>query len=228
MKNNLIKDVIEDTTQKLVTERLCRTCIFSNDTCDWCMENKIKLHKAQYGCNKHMTRQDAIRRQTEIEYEKYTKELSRLALDMDVMGYAINAASIMLEKLDNELEASYNSLENPTNADEKSHKESKKNRERLRKAYSKMKFNAMDMRNTFNDYVEYFFTYNFTDQHGNFNEKESDKNLVNSGIIAKFIKVFVDRCLDNKENGELIINYMLSLKGSGIYGDRDFNKVMIR
>lgn len=228
MKNDLAKGVIEDTTQKLITERLCRTCVFSNDACDWCMENKIKLHKAQYGCNKYMTRQDAIRRQTEIEYEKYTKELSRLALDMDVMGYAINAASIMLEKLDRELEASYNSLENPTDADDKSHKESKKNRDRLKKAYSKMKFNAMDMRNTFNDYVEYFFTYNFTDQQGNFNEKESDKNLVNSGIIAKFIKVFVDRCLDNKENGEAIINFMLSLKGSGIYSDRDFNKVMIR
>lgn len=222
------KEIMEDVTDKLITERQCRTCIFSNDTCDWCFENKIKLNYNKYGCNKHMTRQDAIRKHTELEYQKHLATMQRMTLDLDTMGYTINAASIMLEKLDKELNASYESIKHPTSEDEKSHKESKKTRDRLQKAYSKMKFNAMDMRNTFNDYVEYFFTYQFTDEQGKYNGKEADVNLVNSGLIAKFVKVFVDRCLDNKDNGQLIIDYMLSLKGSGIYDETDFNKMMIK
>lgn len=227
-KEEIIKGVINDTTEKLITERLCRTCIFSNEDCSWCMENKIELHKAKYGCNKHMTRQDAIRKEAELQYETYNKDMQRLALDMDTMGYTINAASIMLEKLDKELEASFKSIKHPTAEEERNHKESKKNRDRLQKAYSEMKFHAMDMRNAFNRYVEHFFTYQFTDEKGKFNWVESDKNLMNSGIVGKFTKVLVDRCLDNKKNGELILDYMLSLKGSGIYTERDFDKVMIK
>jgi hypothetical protein len=175
-----------------------------------------------------MTRQDAIRKETEIQYEKYSNEMRRMTLDMDTMGYTINAAAIMLEKLDKELEASYKSIKNPSSSEDKNHKESKKNRDRLQKAYSKMKFAAMDMRNIFDDYIEYFFIHQFTDENGKYNEVESDKNLFNSGIVAKFIKILIDRCLDNDQNGQLILDYMLSLKGSGIYEERDFNKVMIK
>lgn len=227
MSNNLIKNLMEDVTTELLSRRECKTCVFSNDTCDWCMENKIKINSFMYGCPKYMTRQDAIRKHTEIICKEHSRDFAKTTLDMDTMGYTINAASIMLEKIDKKLEASYNSIKHPTTDEEKSHKESKKQRDRLLKAYSKMKFSAMDMRNAFNDYVEYFFTYQFTDEAGKYNEKESDKNLVNSGIIAKFVKVLVDRCLDNKENGELIMKYMLSLKGSGVYEEKDFNEMII-
>lgn len=228
MNKELINSVMNDVTEKLLTERQCRTCIFSNDPCTWCMENKIKLNPSQYGCNKHKTRQEEIRMQTELEIAKYTRDLARITLDMDTMGYTINAASIMLEKLDMELEETYKAIKQRTKEEEKKHDVSKKNRERLIKAYNKMRFNIMDMRNTFDDYVERFFIYQFTDEHGKYNEKESDKNLVNSGIVAKFVKILIDRCLDNKENGELILNFMLSLKGSGVYTEADFNKVMIK
>lgn len=227
MSKELVKNLIEETTEKLLSKRECRTCIFSNETCDWCMENKIKINGFMYGCGKYMTRQDAIRKHTEILCEEHCKDFAKTTLDMDTMGYTINAASIMLEKIDRKLDASYKSIKHPTSEEEKNHKESKKQRDRLLKAYNKMRFCAMDMRNTFDDYVEYFFTYQFTDEAGKYNESESDKNLVNSGIIAKFVKLLVDRCLDNKENGELILKYMLSLKGSGVYEEKDFNEMMI-
>ena len=74
-----------------------------------------------------------------------------------------------------------------------------------------MKFSAMDMRNTFDRYVEYFFNYCFTDSMGNYGV-EADKNLFNSGVISKVVKLFVDRALDNSENSDKMIAYMMSLR----------------
>lgn len=147
---------------------------------------------------------------------------------MDIMGYTINAASIMLEKIDKELDDSYNSISEKTSESIKKHNESKRNRERLRKAYKEMKFNAIDMRNTFDRYIEYFFTHQFTEENGKYNGYEADKNLANSGVITKFIKMFVDRCLDNAENTKKILDFISSLPGSGYLSEHDFNNGIIR
>ena len=175
-----------------------------------------------------MTDEEAVRKLAEIEFKKYCNEFAKMTLDMDVMGYTINAASMILEKIDKELERSYNSIKEKTDDSVKKHLDSKKNRDRLRKAYAQMRFNANDMRNTFDRYVEYFFTHQFTDEQGKYNVQESDKNLSNSGIITKVIKLFVDRALDNPENARLIVIFMLSLKGSGIYDEKDFDTGIIR
>lgn len=223
-----LEEAVRETVKVLDEMKPCRSCIFANEACDWCTENKIKIHPSQYGCRKYMTNEDAVRELAKIEHAKYCKELAKMTLDMDVMGYTINAASIMLEKIDKELERSYNSIKERTDESIKKHKESKKNRDRLRKAYAQMKFNAADMRNTFDRYVEYFFMHQFTDEHGKYNEIESDKNLSNSGVISKVIKVFVDRALDNEENAKKILEFMLSLEGSGVYDEHDFNSGIIR
>lgn len=223
-----LEETVRETIKALDEMKPCHACIHSNETCTWCSENKIKIHPKQYGCRKHITNEQQVRRLAEIEYEKYKKELAKLTLDFDIMGYAITAASIILEKIDADIEKQYDSIKDKTDSNVKSHDESKRNRDRLQKAYKQMKFLATDMRNVFNRYVEYFFTYQFTDENGKYNPIESDKNLVNSGIVAKFIKMLIDRCLDNTDNGKLILDYILSLKGSGVYEDKDFDKVMIK
>lgn len=223
-----VEEAVRETMQVLNEMKPCRACIYADKDCTWCTENKIKIHHSQYGCRKHITNEEAVRKLAEAEYQKYCNELAKMTLDMDVMGYTINAASIMLEKIDSELERSYNSIEEKTEDSVKKHKESKKNRDRLRKAYAQMKFNAQDMRNTYDRYIEYFFTYQFTDENGKYNGIESDKNLANSGVVSKVIKLFVDRALDNNENAQKIIDFMLSLKGSGIYTEQDFNSGLIR
>lgn len=223
-----VEEAVRETMQVLNEMKPCRACIYADPDCSWCTENKIKIHPSQYGCRKHITNEEAVRKLAEAEYQKYCSELARMTLDMDVMGYTINAASIMLEKIDGELERSYNSIQEKTEDSVKKHKESKKNRDRLRKAYAQMKFNAQDMRNTYDRYIEYFFTYQFTDENGKYNGIESDKNLANSGVVSKVIKLFVDRALDNNENAQKIIDFMLSLKGSGIYTEQDFDSGLIR
>lgn len=214
-----------DTINKL---KPCKACVFANEDCTWCTENKTKIYPFQYGCKKHLTNEEAVRKLAEIEYKKFCDEIAKTTLDLDIMGYTINAASIMLEKIDADMEKSYKSVKEHNSEYIKAHNDSKKNRDRLRKAYAQMKFNANDMRNTYDRYVEYFFTHQFTDNNGVYNTVEADKNLANSGLVSKAIKLFVDRALDNPENASKMIEFMLSLTGSGIYNEKDFDSGIIR
>jgi hypothetical protein len=151
-----------------------------------------------------------------------------MLLELDIMSYEIGAAQQTLEKLDAELCASYNAIKDKDKECIDNHNESKKNRDRLDKAFRQLKAHAQDMRNTYNRYVEYFFNTLFTEENGKYNWKESDKNLVNTGVINTFVRVLVDKTLENGENAEAIMNFMLSLKGSGIYNDKQLGKFMIR
>ena len=228
MKKPTLEESTQETLKAVQELKQCSTCLLRNEDCTWCTENKIKIYPFMYGCPKHITNEEAVRKLAKIEHEKFCREIAKTTLDLDIMGYTINAASIMLEKIDAELERSYESVKEKTDSYMKSHKESKKNRDRLRKAYYQMKFSANDIRNTYNKYIEYFFTHQFTDEDGKYNGVEADKNLVNSGIVSKAIKLFVDRALDNADNTTKMIDFMLSLQGSGIYDEKDFNSCIIK
>ena len=102
-----IEDTVRETVKVLDELKPCHACIFANENCTWCTENKIKIHPNQYGCGKHITNEEAVRKLAEMEHEKFRKELAKLTLDFDIMGYAINAASIILEKIDKDIERSY-------------------------------------------------------------------------------------------------------------------------
>lgn len=225
---NELEKAIQDTKDALHVIRPCHSCIFANEKCSWCREKKINIHPEKTGCETFMTNDDAIRKIAELEYEKYRKEFVKHQLDLDVICYAINAASIMLEKLDQKLTVNYEKRKGKTAESDRNHAESKRNRDRLRKAFLSMKANATDMRNTYNRYVEYFFTHQFTDEHGQYDFKEADKNLSNSGTITKVIKMFVDRAMDNDDNAIKIFEFMESLKGSGVYEAEDFNCGLIK
>lgn len=228
MKNEVIEGLVNETKQKANEQKPCFTCVFSNDTCTWCYENKIEIHKFKYGCRKHMNNDELIRKNTEEQYKKSLATQQRMLLELDIMSYEIGAAQQTLEKLDAELQASYNKIENPDMETEGNHTESKKKRDRLAKAFVQMKAYAQDMRNTYTKYVEYYFDSLFGDEDGKYDWKESDKYLSNMGVINQFVRVLVDRTLENGENADAIMKYMLSLKGSGIYDDRQVGKFKIR
>lgn len=225
---NTVEDSVRETLKTLETLKPCKSCIFANDDCSWCFENKIKITPYKYGCNKHITNEAAIRKLAEIEYQKYCQKIAKATLDLDIMGYTINAAAIMLEKIDAEMEQSYKEIKAKDNESERKHSESKRNRDKLRRAYVQMKSYAADMRNTYNKYIEYFLIHQFSDDKGKLNGVEYDKNSANAGIISKVVKIFVDRSLENEENATKIIDFMLSLEGSGIYDEHDFNNGMLK
>lgn len=212
----------------LEQERPCKACIFSNEPCTWCIENKIPITPFMRGCNKYMTNEQAVRKVAEAEAQRHQKSLQRMMLNMDVMAYMVNGASLVLEKVDKELEESYEAIEDKDSETIRNHAERKRNRERLYKAYKAMKFSIQDIRNTFNNYVEHYFDSIFTDEQGKYDFKESDKNLVNSGVVAEYVSAIVDRVLDNGENATSIMNHILSLPGANILDERDFGRLRIK
>lgn len=228
MTDERFETIYEQTKERAQELKPCVLCVHKNADCTYCFENKIPISTSSYGCRKHMTDEELLRKNAKEEYERQMAIRKRMLLELDIMGYEIGAAQQTLEKLDAELCASYNAIKNKDKECIDNHNESKKNRDRLAKAFTQLKAHAQDMRNTYNRYVEYFFNTLFTEENGNYNWKESDKNLVNTGVINTFVRVLVDKTLENGENAEAIMNFMLSLKGSGIYDEKQVGKFMIR
>lgn len=230
MKNKeQFDEVLNEARQKIAELKPCKLCVYSNEDCTWCSANNVPILSVhQYGCVKHMTNEEALRKITREEFEKNARTLQRLQFELDIMGYQIGAASQTLEKIDAELTQSYNAIKYKDEESIKNHNESKKNRDRLAKAFKEIKFKAQDIRNVYDKYVEYFFNTLYSEEDGTFNWKESDKNLVNTGVINSFVRVLVDKTLDNGENANKIMDFMLSLKGCGVYDEDSIGKYMIR
>lgn len=219
----------EDAKREVCKLKQCRHCVFANEDKTWCLENKIPIRTpVQVGCNKHMTDDEALKKIAEEQFEQSVKDLRRMQLELDIMGYEISAAAQTLEKIDMELKASYEAIVDKDEECIKNHKESQKNRDRLAKAYAQMKVHAQDMRNTYNRYVEYFFNAIYTDEKGKYQWKESEKTLRNSGYINMFVRVLVDKTLDNAENAQKIMDFMKSLKGCGVYDGHHAEKFVIK
>lgn len=234
-KTESIDRIVERTKKVVAPLKLCHHCVHANDKKTWCEENDIPINgPTQYGCHKHTTNEELLRRIAEERYAEYVAEMTRLYMELDIMMYFINGASQTLEKIDLDMETSYKRVmkkyDDEKEAEEyrKKYQAAKKNREPLRKAYLKMKFLAQDMRNVYSKYVEYFFINIFSDREGHYDFKEADKGLHNVGRINAFVRIFVDRTLENAENSGKILDFMLSLKGSGIYDDEHFNRFIIK
>lgn len=228
-KQEQYETVLQDVKEKITQLKPCRLCVYSNEECTWCSANNVAIMSPlQYGCIKHTTNEEYLEKITREEFEKNQKTLQRLQLELDIMGYEIAAASQTLEKIDAELNQSYNSIKDKDDECIKNHKESKKNRDRLAKAYKELQFKAQDMRSIYDRYVEYFFNTIYSEDDGTFNWKESEKSLVNTGVINSFVRVLVDKTLNNGDNANKIMDFMQSLKGCGIYDDKQVGKFMIR
>lgn len=224
---DLANETLELTLEELNREKPCRFCIFSNDECTWCRENKIKLHKAMRGCRKFITKNDALKKLAQEKAEAFNKNTRKVLLKMNIMDYMINGSNLVLEKIDVHMDRSYKEIEDPTPQQQKSHQEAQKKRDKLHKAYKEMKFKIQDMRSVFNRYVQYYFDVMFTDENGRYDGSESDKNLCNTGIVTAATSMFIDRALENGDNADAIMQFMRSLTGSGILDEYDFKELII-
>ena len=55
MEKNKIEEAVRETVKALDQIKPCKSCVFANEDCTWCSENKIKINPSQYGCRKYMT-----------------------------------------------------------------------------------------------------------------------------------------------------------------------------
>lgn len=204
--------------------------MWADEECVHCRQLEIPITPvtvSQY-CKFYMTNDEALKVLAEQGRQEQIQKYTRLFLLMDIMAYMANGADAVLEEVSNELEEDYRQARDKSPHAERNHSESKRNRDKLHKGYVKMREGFRDARNAFNDYVQHYFKTIFCDDDGSWNVLEYDKNSINSGVITAFTKVLVDRTLDNGENAEAIMKYIISLPGSGILNEKDFGKSMVK
>lgn len=218
---------IELTKMVLEQERPCKACVYSNEACDWCMENKIPINRFMRGCRKFMTNEEAVRQVAIAEQERQRTEMTKILFEMDIMGYLANAAALLLEKVDKRIEKNHEGVEQTTREKEKQMK-SKGRRQKLLKAYKDIKFKMKDVRSVFENYVEYYFDCMFAEKDGSYDIKESDKNLANSGVIAFINSKIVDKILDNGDNANKILAFLDTLEGANILDEDDYGSFLIK
>lgn len=211
----------------------CKSCIFANESCTWCIELKKEIKPWNYGCHKHMTNQQALRKIAEEEYRRNVKDTTRRFFEMDIISYLIEAASQSLEKLDAEFIAEHEKAMKMSDAKannnerEKKFQKKKNNRDKLAKGFSEMKYHAQNFRSAYEQYITHFYNTMFAEEEG-YNVKEHQKVSSNAGVINLIVREYCDKSLDSADNANSILQHMQSLKGSGIYDDYHKAKFLIR
>ena len=112
MKDERFETIYEQTKARAQELKPCVLCVHKNANCTYCVENKIPISPSSYGCRKHMTDEEQLRKNAQEEYAKQIAIQRRMLLELDIMSYEIGAAQQTLEKLDAELCASYNAIKN--------------------------------------------------------------------------------------------------------------------
>lgn len=223
----------DDVAQETNRLKPCKSCIFANESCTWCIELKKEIKPWNYGCYKHMTNQQALRKIAEEEYQKNVKEVTRRFFEMDIISYLIEAASQSLEKLDAEFVEEHEQAMKAADAKannnelEKKYQKKKSNRDKLAKGFSEMKYHAQNFRSSYEKYITHFFNTLFAEEEG-YNVKEYQKVSSNAGVINLIVHEYCDKSLDNADNANSILQHMMNLKGSGIYDDYHKGKFLIR
>jgi hypothetical protein len=214
----------QDGNEKL---KPCKICARANDTCTEC-ELGFSIRPSSYGCRFFINDEDRLleiaKAQLELEQQKKTK----IYFKMDAMGYLIDAASCVLEHIEEDVDRDYSSVKIKDAETILSHKESKKNMGYLYKGYKEMKFGLSDTRNAYNRYIQRYFDTLFTKEDGKYNAVEYDKHGYNVGYISAFVHLFLEKTLASKENAEKILNFMNGLEGLDILSEIDIKRLLVK
>lgn len=235
MKDTQIENTIDEVKDALYVLRRCKDCVFANEACTWCacIKKDIKPYSYAAGCKHYMTNEAAVRKLAEEQYRKDEVTATRRFFDMDIISYMIEASSQSLEKLDKELLEDHKramklaDAKANNNEREKKFKKKQDNRKKLMDGFAEMKYHAQNFRSAYEKYVVHFFNTLFEDKDG-YDFKEHQKVSSNAGVINLVVREFCDKSLNNADNANAMLQFMQSLKGSGIYDDYQKEKYLIK
>lgn len=211
-----VNRIVELTKNIIKSEKMCKTCVFSNEACTWCARFNKETNRAKYGCNEHMTDNQYMEKIAQEQAEYRRKEAAIDFLDIELASYLLQGASIIMTKIGKEQQRRYDAFKERSKDDEIRFGKQKANRDKLSKGMSKMKFAIQDFQNAYQESVQYYLDYMFNDKDG-YDFKESDKSLVNAGFITAISAGILEATLDNDDNVNALMNYVFSLKGIGIF-----------
>lgn len=223
------KEVLEATLKSMESNarlRPCRLCWhWGRDKENFCSLYQCEKKEYNYGNGKcFLTHEEAVLQLIREEKERSQKRKSRLWWKMDMMENLVNGAALIREDIWQMIEEDFKRLEVKMPGDDETYAKSKRNMERLDKAYKQMKAYLHDFKNEFERYVEYWHKFMFTDEQGNWDVTELDKYWANGGLTVAYLVAMYDRTHLNPENARKIMEFIQSLEGSDVLEESDLNR----
>lgn len=208
------------------SEKMCKSCVFSNEPCTWCARFDKSINRAMYGCKEHMTDNQYMDKVAQEQAEYRRKEAAIDFLDIELASYLLQGADIIMTKIGEEQQRRYDAFKERSKDDEARFAKQKSNREKLRKGMIAMKCAIQDFHNAYQNSVQYYLDYMFNVE-GGYDFKEADKSLVNAGFITAISAGILNATLDNEANLNALMNFVFSLKGQDIFSKEHCLRYMV-
>ena len=225
-----IEKSVQSVKQRIAEDHTLKAC----GICVWGdMENKrCKLkdipvqHYAPY-CKEYMTNDQAIELLAEKQREEARKKLASRYLRLDTMHFLIIGSQMIMTRLAKEFEEDREKIEHIDPEEERKYLEGKKNRDALLNGLKKIKYHMQNLESEYRSCIEHYEKKIYGGE-GNYDYKESDKGLANSGFLTGVMQKVVDVCLENGENATALWSFLCGLKGSGVLSDSDCTTYFIK
>ena len=198
--------------EMLVNSKLqsCTLCMHFDEEKKWCHFYRQPKQVYNYGSNCFVTNEIALKALLLQERKRSIHRKAVLQKKLDIMEALINGADMVREDVWDMIERDYKRLDIKAQQDDETYKKSKRNIQRLQKAYAEMKACCHKMELSYRNYCEYWHQFMFADEYGCY-DKEYDKYKANAGFLAYLFFVLDDAMYESEENVETFIGMLDSL-----------------
>lgn len=188
----------------------CQLCMHFDPVKKWCRHYQQAKQLYNYGSNCFITNEIALKALLLQERKRSLHRKAVLQKKMDVMEALINGADLVRSDILDMLEKDYKRLDIKAPSDDEVYKRSKKNLERLRKAYITMKALCQDIELQYKRYCEYWHQFMFEDENGCYS-LEYDKYKSNAGFLTYSFFIMDDALYESQETVEVFVNFLNNL-----------------
>ena len=188
----------------------CQLCMHFDPVKKWCRHYQQAKQLYNYGSNCFITNEIALKALLLQERKRSIYRKAVLQRKMDIMEALINGADLVRDDILDMITKDYERLDIKTKTDDETYRRSKKNLDRLAKAYAKMKAALQDIESEYKNYCEYWHQFMFADEFGCYN-KEYDKYKGNAGFLTYSFFVMDDAMYESEESVEVFINFLNGL-----------------
>ena len=214
----LEKEFIEQAKAQLLTNprlQLCQLCLHFDPKEDNPKEGKCVLYNQEkkaynYGTNCFLTNEIALRALLLQEKKRGTERKAKLLRKMDIMEALINGADMVRDDIQEMLETDYQRLDIKAKNDDETYQRSKKNLQRLQKAYAQMKASMQTIESEYRNYCEYWHKFMFADEDGKY-DIQYDKYKSNHGFLTYCTFILDDAMYESEENVETFTTFLNNL-----------------
>lgn len=207
----------------------CALCMNFDPERHWCEKYQQEKHSYNYGTNCFITNEIALKALLLQERKRSIRRKAVLLRKMDIMEALINGADLVRDDIQDMLEKDYARLDIKAKNDDAVYQKSKRNLDRLRKAYAKMREACRDIESEYKNYCEYWHQFMFADEFGCF-DREYDKYKSNAGFLTYSFFVMDDAMYESEETVETFINILNSLprKKKSAMEQEDLKRYLIK